>query len=88
MAYLITEKCIACGSCELECPNDAISEGETYYEIDPSKCCECVGTWKNPQCSTACSTDAPQPDPNHKETKEQLLEKWQMMHPGETPAYL
>jgi hypothetical protein len=26
------------------------------------------------------------PDPDHKETREQLLNKWQKLHPGETPA--
>ena len=28
MAYVINKECIACGSCEPECPTDAISEGE------------------------------------------------------------
>jgi hypothetical protein len=26
------------------------------------------------------------PDEDHKESKEQLLEKWKKLHPGETPA--
>ena len=30
MAYKINNECIACGSCEPECPTDAISEGEIY----------------------------------------------------------
>ncbi|MFA5451537.1 MAG: 4Fe-4S binding protein, partial [Dehalococcoidales bacterium] len=29
MAYKITDDCISCGACETECPNNAISEGET-----------------------------------------------------------
>ena len=35
MAYKISEDCISCGACEPECPNQAISEGETVYVIDP-----------------------------------------------------
>ena len=35
MATMITEECINCGACEPECPNEAISEGEDIYVIDP-----------------------------------------------------
>ena len=42
MAYHITEDCIFCGACEPTCPNNAISEGEITYVIDPDKCTECV----------------------------------------------
>ena len=35
MATYITEECINCGACEPECPNEAISEGEDIYVIDP-----------------------------------------------------
>ena len=30
MALLITKKCINCDMCEPECPNEAISMGESY----------------------------------------------------------
>ena len=30
MAYVISEDCIACGSCISECPVEAISEGDIY----------------------------------------------------------
>ena len=33
MAYVITDECVSCGTCEDECPNDAISEGEDKYVI-------------------------------------------------------
>ena len=36
MATMITEECINCGVCEPECPNDAISEGEETFVIDPA----------------------------------------------------
>ncbi|MBL7140545.1 MAG: 4Fe-4S binding protein [Planctomycetes bacterium] len=52
MAYKITDECVSCGSCEPECPVDAISEGEAKYVIDPEKCTDC-GT-----CAEVCPTDA------------------------------
>ena len=36
MAYKITDECISCGACEPECPNEAISEGDEIYIIDPA----------------------------------------------------
>ncbi|HJX03845.1 MAG TPA: 4Fe-4S binding protein, partial [Dehalococcoidia bacterium] len=45
MAYKITDDCISCGACESECPNSAISEGDSTYVIDPTKCTECVGSF-------------------------------------------
>ncbi len=87
MAYKITDECISCGACETECPNEAISEGETIYIIDPDKCTECVGSHESSQCAEVCPIDGCCiPDPEHKESREQLLEKWKGLHPGETPA--
>lgn len=85
MAYKITEECISCGACEAECPNQAISEGDTSYVIDPAKCTECVGFKEAPNCHEVCPVEAPQPDPDHKESKEQLLAKFKKLHPGEKP---
>ena len=42
MAYVITDECIACGSCEDECPVEAISEGEDKYVIDAKLCTDPV----------------------------------------------
>ena len=86
MAYKITDECISCGACEPECPNTAISEGETYYVIDPEKCTECVGSHETSQCAEICPVDSCIPDPEHEESQEQLIEKWKKLHPGETPA--
>ncbi|MCD6453251.1 MAG: YfhL family 4Fe-4S dicluster ferredoxin [Dehalococcoidales bacterium] len=86
MAYKITDECISCGACEAECPNEAISEGETIYVIDPDKCTECVGGFDSPRCAEVCPVEAPQADPKHAESKEQLLEKWRKLHPGKEPA--
>ncbi len=85
MAYKISDECISCGACEPECPNQAISEGDTIYIIVPEKCTECVGSFASSRCSEICPVDAPKPDSAHKETREQLLDKWKKLHPGETP---
>ena len=42
MANKITAECIACGACESECPNGAISEDGGTWVIDPDKCDECA----------------------------------------------
>ena len=86
MAYKITDECISCGACEPECPNTAISEGEIIYVIDPDKCTECVGSYESSKCVEICPVDCCVPDPEHTESREQLLEKWRGLHPGETPA--
>ena len=31
MAYVISDDCIACGTCIDECPVEAISEGRKYF---------------------------------------------------------
>ena len=86
MSYKITDDCICCRACEAECKNQAISEGETIYVIDPDKCTECVGNFASPKCAEVCSVDACVLDPDHKENREQLLDKWRRLHPGEVPA--
>ena len=86
MAYKITEECISCGACEPECANDAISEAEEIYVIDPGKCTECMGNFESPKCVEVCPVDCCILDPDHKESRDKLLEKWKGLHPGETPA--
>ncbi len=87
MAYKITDDCISCGACEDECDNNAISEGEVIYLINPDRCTECVGNTESPKCAEVCPVDACVRDPEHEETDEELLEKWRTLHPGESPAY-
>ena len=52
MAHVISEECILCGSCEPECPGDAISQGDTQYEIDADLCIDCAA------CAEVCPVDA------------------------------
>ncbi len=79
MALMITDECINCDVCEPECPNEAISPGDEVYEIDPDKCTECVGHYDEPQCVEVCPVDCILVDPEHTETKEELMEKYKRL---------
>ncbi len=79
MALLITDECINCDVCEPECPNDAISPGDEIYEIDPNLCTECVGHFETSQCVEVCPVDCIPLDPNRSETKDELLEKYNIL---------
>jgi ferredoxin len=72
---MINEDCINCGACEPECPNEAISEGDPVYVINPELCTECVGYYDEPQCISVCPVDCVEPNPDYEETREQLLKK-------------
>ena len=41
MAYVITDSCVCCGSCEPDCPVGAISMGSPQFEIDAKVCIDC-----------------------------------------------
>lgn len=86
MAFHITEDCTACGACESECPNSAISSGDDRYVIAAAKCTECVGFHKTPACSSVCPVDAPQADPAHAENEAALKAKVKALYPGKTFA--
>ncbi len=77
MSLLITDECINCDVCEPECPNEAISMGDEIYEIDPSKCTECVGHYDEPQCVEVCPVDCIPKDPDNVETEGQLMLKYE-----------
>lgn len=76
MALVIVDDCINCDVCEPECPNSAISPGDEIYEIDPTLCTECVGHYDKPQCQNVCPVDCIELDPEHQESKEELMEKY------------
>ena len=77
MAMLITDECINCDVCEPECPNGAITQGEEIYQIEPALCTECVGHFETSQCVDVCPVDCIVIDPEHQETKNQLMGKYQ-----------
>ncbi len=80
MALLINNDCTSCDACPEACPNEAISVVNSMYVIDPDKCTECVGAHDEPQCMDVCPADCIVPDPDHKETKEQLMERYHKLH--------
>jgi ferredoxin len=76
MSLIITDECINCDVCEPECPNNAISQGEEIYEIDPNLCTQCVGHYDEPQCQQVCPVDCIPLDPNNVESEEALMQKF------------
>lgn len=81
MATMITADCINCGACEPECPNNAISQGDPVYVIDPLLCTECVGFHDYEACAAVCPVDVCVTDPNNIETEEVLIERARKLHP-------
>jgi len=80
MATMITSECINCGACEPECPNNAISQGEELYVIDPLLCTECVGFHDHEACAAVCPVDCCVPDPNNVETEAALIARARTLH--------
>ena len=79
MALMITDDCINCDVCEPECPNDAISMGIEFYQIDPNKCTECVGHFDEPTCAVLCPVACIPLDPARRETREELMFKYERL---------
>ena len=79
MALLINSLCINCDVCEPAYPNQAISQGESIYEINPDRCTECVGHFDEPQCMAVCPVECIDPDPSVPETHAQLLIKFNLL---------
>ncbi len=52
MAHTITDACISCGSCEAECPVNAISAGDDKYVINADECIDCGA------CASGCPVEA------------------------------
>ncbi len=52
MAHVINDNCIACGTCEGECPVGAIAQGDDKYVINADECIDCGA------CASACPTEA------------------------------
>ena len=80
MATMITSECINCGACEPECPNNAISQGEEIYVIDPLLCTECVGFHDYEACAAVCPVDCCVTDPNNVESEEALITRARAIH--------
>ncbi len=79
MSLKITEECINCDVCEPECPNGAISQGADTYVINSDLCTECVGHFESSQCVSVCPVECIVPDPDHAESKDQLMLKYRAL---------
>jgi ferredoxin len=66
MALMITEECINC-------------DGAEIYEIDSSKCTECVGHFSEPQCQQVCPVSCIPFNPAWRESREQLQAKYESL---------
>jgi len=55
VAHVIGEECVSCGTCEPECPVEAISQGPEIYVIDASKCTDCGA------CAEVCPVECIKP---------------------------
>ena len=87
MATYITEDCINCGACEPECPNEAISEGDEIYVIDPDLCTECVGFYDHEACQAVCPVECCLPNPEIVESIRRYVQSEKLTR-GETPRAL
>lgn len=81
MATMITGDCINCGACEPECPNNAISQGDPVFVIDPVLCTECVGFHDYEACAAVCPVDVCVTDPNNVEAESVLIARARALHP-------
>jgi Pyruvate/2-oxoacid:ferredoxin oxidoreductase delta subunit len=80
MATMITSECINCGACEPECPNNAITQAEDIYVIDPLLCTECVGFHDYEACAAVCPVDCCVTDPNNVESEDALIARARAIH--------
>ncbi len=66
MALLITKNA-STAICASRCPNEAISMGDSIYEINSDRCTECVGHYDTPTCQK--SVPDPEYDPERSGTR-------------------
>ena len=52
MAYKITDACIQCGTCEANCPVEAIKEEGGAFVINQDECVQCGA------CASNCPVEA------------------------------
>ncbi len=53
---------------------------DEFYYIVPDKCTECVGFHEEPQCAAVCPVDCCVPDPEVRESNDELLAKKSWLH--------
>ena len=86
MSLIILDTCVNCDVCEPVCPNKAIYQGETIYEIARDRCTECVGHFDEPQCVAVCPVECIDVDSVLPETREELELKYRGLMAQEKAA--
>ena len=77
-------ECVFCGACEMECPNEAIAQGEDAFAVDPARCTECVGHFDEAQCVVVCPVECIEVHPQHQESQETLLARYHRLQAEST----
>ena len=82
MAMIINDTCINCGNCEPDCPNTAISAGDSTFVVAQDKCTECVGAFDAPKCVEVCPVEGCiTVDATLNEPREVLQARYAALHP-------
>jgi ferredoxin len=64
----------------LDAKEDQQPVSNEFYYIVSGKCTECTGFHEEPQCAAVCPVDCCVPDPDHVESKEELLARKIYLH--------
>ena len=65
---------------EVDADERNVPVSDEVYFIVATKCTECVGFHEEPQCAAVCPVDCCVPDPNIRETENELLAKKAALH--------
>lgn len=63
MAVFISDSCISCNACLIECPTQSITDNENHpdskniYFVIYDTCTECIGFHEQPICAEECPTN-------------------------------
>ncbi len=79
------DRCIQCGVCLEECPNNGISEVDGEYRIDSGLCTECFGFYKTSHCVDICPVEAIETDPDQEVEEDLLIGRSADLHPERFP---
>jgi ferredoxin len=60
--------------------------GPEHYDIEPTRCTECVGHYDEPQCVQVCPVACIPVDPKRVETRDQLWAKFTVLVRAKTGA--
>jgi ferredoxin len=86
MPKQINDKCIRCGICLPECPQEGITQVGALYTIDTSMCSDCYGFDEKARCTTLCPVDAVEEAPGPPVSEQELGARAMRMRPDHFPA--